>query len=62
MLQKRQKKGSRIEYGKLMTQKYFDKLPTQDAKLYFKLRAEVYDLKAFREYKCGLEVVKRILM
>ena len=51
LLQKRQKKGSSIEYGKLMTRNYFDKLPTQDAKLYFKLRAEVYDLKAFREYK-----------
>ena len=45
LLQKRQKKGSSIEYGKLMTRNYFDKLPTQDAKLYFKLRAEVYDLR-----------------
>ena len=51
LLEERLKKGANLRYEKLSRRGYFDILPFQDAKLIFKLRAEVYDIKAFRKFQ-----------
>jgi hypothetical protein len=51
LLEQRLKKGAAIIYEQLDTKKYFKELSAGDARLMFKLRAEIYDIKAFRKYQ-----------
>ena len=44
-------KGAHLRYENLQMKPYFEQLTAKEARLFFKLRAEVYDLKVFRQYK-----------
>jgi hypothetical protein len=49
---KKLKKGKDLsEYSVLEPQGYFEELTAKEARTFFKIRAEVFDLKCFRTYK-----------
>ena len=55
----RLKKGSIINrYQELSTKKYFEELNASDARTFFKIRAEVYDIKTFRKYQYDDDVCR----
>jgi hypothetical protein len=51
LLQLRLKKGAGLDYEEIKIKQYFKELSAGDARLVFRLRAEIYDIKANRRYQ-----------